>query len=368
MIPTPTRQLIETKQIAEGRHYDFKREVDLDKKYPGGGKSAKERFVDDVVAFLNGDAGHLLVGVEEADGVWKQYLPMSGDRERLSNRFLQVIQDNIKPIPTKVDVVPIDVPGGFILNIRIPEHWAKPYQNALSGAFYTRSGARNRVLAVGEIQELFASIERMEADLAKYFSDYERSLVASENIERIQNIGPSLFRTRVPEEDSATGPRLQIGVLPRQHYDRARPRYDPAQMARSVISAFHGGHLPRLKGCSGGFEAVTLHERLFVAADWHILVNIKFPINMPHQRPDISALNANLASYMRSVGEFLDDEQVVGPYAVMLGIENLDEMEGWSRPRMAASVGDSRPRIVERLDDQHMLKDFVEQTRSALYG
>jgi hypothetical protein len=90
MIETPTREGIEGRRIAEGTFYDFKREVDLDKKHPSGGKSAKERFIDDVVAFLNGEGGHLIIGVNESDGVWDSFVPITGDREKTCNKFLQV--------------------------------------------------------------------------------------------------------------------------------------------------------------------------------------------------------------------------------------------------------------------------------------
>ncbi|CAN7770169.1 ATP-binding protein [Rhizobium leguminosarum] len=138
LFETPTREGIESRRIAEGTFYDFKREVDLDKKHPSGGKSAKDRFIDDVVAFLNCEGGHLLIGVSEADGVWDSYVPITGDRGKTCNKFLQVIYSNIIPLPTKVDVVPIDGPGSFVLDVRIQPQWRKPLQNAISGAFYTR--------------------------------------------------------------------------------------------------------------------------------------------------------------------------------------------------------------------------------------
>jgi predicted HTH transcriptional regulator len=230
-IPIPSRELIEEKRISESKHYDFKREVNLDQKHSGGAKSAKERLIDDVVAFLNSGTGHIIVGVCEADGVWESYQPLSGDREKTCNRFIQVIQDNIRPVPGKINVVPIDVDGGFILDVQIPEHHRKPFQNNISGAFYTRSGSRNRVLTTEEIRELFADNEKMERDLEKLFSEFERSLIAEDSLGALQNSYAFRDDPISNDEDIASrnAVRLQIGILPRQYYDRSRNRFNVAK-------------------------------------------------------------------------------------------------------------------------------------------
>lgn len=122
----PTRELIEGKHIAEGKHYDFKRQVDLSEKQVKSAKSPKERFLDDVVAFLNGGGGHLIVGVDEEDGYWRNYVPLTGNKEKIRNQFLQVIEDHIKPLPSKIDIEFLDVDGGFVMDVRIPEHFKTP--------------------------------------------------------------------------------------------------------------------------------------------------------------------------------------------------------------------------------------------------
>ncbi len=367
MIETPTREGIEGRRIAEGTFYDFKREVDLDKKHPGGGKSGKERFIDDVVAFLNGEGGHLIIGVNESDGVWESYVPMGGDREKTCNKFLQVIQSNILPLPTKIDVVPIDVPGGFVLDVRIQPQWRKPFQNAISGAFYIRGGPRNRVLTVPEIREYFADVEKMETDLSRLFEGFRRDLLSTEHLNSIGRLSLSPLGGLSHREDDDSGARLLLGVLPRQHYDRSRPRYKAVKSSQRGIAAFNGGWYPRLKGCAGGFEALTTHERLFVATDWHILGWVKHPFDFPSERPDISSFEGNLRRYLRSLEEFLKEAHVVGPYAITFAIDGLDEIDGWSRPGMASEIGDGRPSIVENLADLQVLGDFVTQLRSALY-
>lgn len=364
MIVVPTRDEIENRRIAEGTFYDFKREVDLDKKYPGSGKSAKERFVDDVVAFLNGEGGHLIIGVTESDGVWDSYVPLTSDREKTCNRFLQVIQSTITPLPTKIDVVPIDVPGGYILDVRIPPHWKKPYQNSMSGAFYVRAGPRNRVLSVPEIREHFTDLEKMEGDLSRLFDSFRRDLMADDNIASIGRLGS---RGISDEDDDGEGARLLIGILPRQHYDRSRKRYEIGKPSQQLTAAFNGGWYPRLRGCAGGFEALTTHERLFLSTDWSVMAWIKHPFDFSRERPDINAFENNLKRYLQSLHDFLNDAGVVGPYAITLAVEGLNEIEGWSRPGMPSEVGDSRPSVVETPMEAQLFGEFVAQVRSALF-
>lgn len=360
----PTRDEIENRRIAEGTFYDFKREVDLDKKYPGGAKSAKERFVDDIVAFLNGEGGHLIIGVAESDGVWDSYVPLTADREKTCNRFLQVIQSTITPLPTNVDVVPIDVPGGYILDIRIPPHWRRPYQNSMSGAFYVRAGPRNRVLTVSEIREAFADLEKMEADLYRLFESFRRDLLANDHLASFDRLAPSRFKY---DDDDGKGARLLVGILPRQHYDRSRKRFQIGKTSQQLTAAFNGGWHPPLTGCAGGFEAQTAHERLFLATDWHVMGWVKHPFDFSRERPDIDGFKTNLDRYLQSLHDFLMESGVAGPYAITLAVEGLDEIVGWSRPGMTSEVGDSRPAVVETLTDAQMIEEFIAQVRSALF-
>lgn len=75
----------------------------------------------------------------------------------------------------------------------------------------------------------------------------------------------------------------------------------------------------------------------------------------------------SLDDLIQSLHDFLNDGGVVGPYAISLAIEGLDEIEGWSRPGMPSEVGDSRPSVVETPMDARLVGEFVEQVRSALF-
>lgn len=60
MLPIPTPDLIESKQITEGATYEFKVQIDL------ADARQKSNLVDDVVGFLNSGPGHIVVGCRSA--------------------------------------------------------------------------------------------------------------------------------------------------------------------------------------------------------------------------------------------------------------------------------------------------------------
>jgi hypothetical protein len=137
---------------------------------------------------------------------------------------------------------------------------------------------------------------------------------------------------------------------------------------RRGFYSFDGGLLPSLKGCSEGFEAASIHERLFLGTDWRVLGHVDHPLDLRLGRPNVEAFGQKLSAYLCSIGDFLAEEGIVGPFAIIMGIENLDELDGWSRPGMASSVSGGRPRIVEQLHDETVLGAFIEQVRSGLFG
>ncbi|WP_293455595.1 ATP-binding protein [Phenylobacterium sp.] len=136
MLPIPTPDLIESKQITEGATCEFKVQIDLDD------ARQKSNLVDDVVAFLNSGPGHIVVGVQERAGAFERYRPLTGNPELVTRRLLSILQDNIEPRPLRVDVRAMPVEGGFLLDIDVAEHLLRPHQNRLNGAFYLRTGAK----------------------------------------------------------------------------------------------------------------------------------------------------------------------------------------------------------------------------------
>ena len=135
--------------LQEGQELDFKREVNLDK------PEAKIPLLDDVVAFLNRGPARIIVGVEEKGGRFESFRPISGDPDETALRLQTVIQDGITAVPLDVQVVPIHLEEGFILDIQIPRHAGAPFMNRLYGGYLIRSGARNLPIDPGMLRSRF---------------------------------------------------------------------------------------------------------------------------------------------------------------------------------------------------------------------
>lgn len=147
-------------EVQEGQDLDFKREVNIDK------PEAKSRLLDDVVAFLNRGPARIIVGVEEKGGRFDGFRPLAGDPDKIALRLQTLIQDGITPVPLDVQVVPLHLEAGFILDIQIPRHAGAPFMKRFSGGCLIRAGARNLPIDPGMLRSRFvdetAWISRLE--------------------------------------------------------------------------------------------------------------------------------------------------------------------------------------------------------------
>ncbi|HEY1927432.1 MAG TPA: ATP-binding protein [Caulobacteraceae bacterium] len=80
-MPAPTVEAIQSRELTETGALEFKQQIDLDD------PRAKSNLVDDVVAFLNACAGHIVVGVREKGGNFERFVPMTGDADKTVRRL-----------------------------------------------------------------------------------------------------------------------------------------------------------------------------------------------------------------------------------------------------------------------------------------
>jgi predicted HTH transcriptional regulator len=208
--------MIESGQIVESDHYDFKLSLNLEE------ERAKSRLVDDVVAFLNSGPGCIIVGVREKAGRFEAFNPMTGNQNQIGLRILSILQDNITPKPLYVCTEFIAVPGGFCSAIVIPEHLMRPYQNTITGSFYKRTGAKNTPLSRDTVQAMFASEERYEQELTR-LAETEEGRLARRGIMQ------------------ADGPVFHLNVLPREYFERTTPTFIRAENHTAIPRQPAGG-------------------------------------------------------------------------------------------------------------------------------
>ncbi len=202
-------ELIRNGGIEETQGYEFKALVNLDD------QRGKSNLIDDVVAFLNAGSGHLIVGVHEKKGVFDRFQPLQGDKDAYRRRLTSIIRDSIAPKPLHVSVEFLDIDDdGYIVDIVLPNHRLRPYQNKITGGFYLRTGAQNTPIRRDQVHALFTTIEQLEADTVKLM-ERENSAVEARDI--MQNNGAT----------------LHIAIVPQEHYERGKASFDPGERSQS---------------------------------------------------------------------------------------------------------------------------------------
>jgi hypothetical protein len=345
-MPPVSVELIRGHKIAEGQAYEFKSCVDFDD------ARAKANFIDDVVAFLNAAPGHIIIGIREKKGMFDRFVPFDEDRDPLIRRVQSIIQDNVQPKPLAVRAEPLDVDGGFLLDIIIPEHLMRPYQNKIAPGFYIRTGAKNTPLSPDELRALFKSQEEREKDTIDLMQREDRVVGAVDRV--------------VP--DSAT---LHIAIVPQQHYQRDFPTFEPGKTVLKVMRPYFGGAAV-FKGSDRGFEIRArdmngyLISRFFIGDDWliHSWVAHPFTVDASGSRLTLPEFRKSLKLHLSDIQLILDDSQVRGPFTLLIAVRNLH-----SHPRLrpffprANSAQMSRALRVERLDDEDLITRFCDKVR-----
>jgi predicted HTH transcriptional regulator len=111
-------------QVPEGASLEYKKEL------YGNSDSDKKELLKDVSALANTNGGHLVIGVEEKDGVANSILSISEsnpDSELL--RMEQIVRSGIEPpiIGIKMRAVSL-TEGGYAIVCRIPKSWIGPHR------------------------------------------------------------------------------------------------------------------------------------------------------------------------------------------------------------------------------------------------
>lgn len=212
----------------EGQDLDFKREVNVEK------ADLKARLIDDVVAFLNRGPSRIIVGVVEKGGRVERFWPLGGDADQTALRIQAIIQDSISPMPIDVQVVPIHLEEGYLLDIQIPHHPTGPFMNRLTGGYLVRSGARNVPIDPGMLRSRFVDETSWLARLEELTAAEDADLAANKRVVAQQG--------------------LRIAILPRDHFDHQRGPFTQGDHVRFPGPIFHEHSDPFFKATEDGQE------------------------------------------------------------------------------------------------------------------
>ncbi len=345
----PTKDNIESKAVFENEFYEFKDGsvvAGLDK------DNVKAAIVDDVVAFLNAEnVGHCILGVKEnKQGEYHAWSPLTENHDKLGRRVVSILLDSIAPKPTGLSSAPIDLDGGYALDLRIAQHRMQPYQNKLTGGFKIRSGLQNATIPRDELGARF-----------KRFEDYRDRLEALRQREDARAQASDLLR--------AGAPLLNVSILPREHFEQGPEFTDsvPGGGRCSFGDYYHGGGCFWLSGCEDGREAFDGDlERMFVGDDWFIHAAVVHPFEGEEGHIDFSAFERSISAFLEGIEFRAKHLGVKGPFLIRLEVANLQSERVFATV-FAGQRGVSfiSRRLTETITDAEVVHAFVDKVTSA---
>jgi hypothetical protein len=180
-------QALKNNSVAESKIIDYKRDL------IGTTDEAKKEFLADVTSFANTAGGHLIIGIDEDNGVPVSIDGVSVpdlDAEKL--RLEGMLRDGLEPrIPgIAIQEVPLSN-GNLVLVISIPKSWASPHMVKLrkSTRFYARNSAGKYQLDVAEIRSAFIQSLRASEFIRDFRIDRIGKIISNEMPARIENTG-----------------------------------------------------------------------------------------------------------------------------------------------------------------------------------
>ena len=139
-------------QVPEGLRLDFKLT-----NY-GKSDSDKRELLKDVSALANSHGGHLVIGIEETEGVATNIAGVDIDTDAEILRMEQILRNAIEPPISGIRMRSISLAKGRkVLMLRIPRSWNPPHRVTAQGTnrFYVRHPAGVHEPSVEELRTLF---------------------------------------------------------------------------------------------------------------------------------------------------------------------------------------------------------------------
>ena len=139
-------------QVPEGLRLDFKLT-----NY-GKSDSDKRELLKDVSALANSHGGHLVLGIEETEGVATNIVGVDIDADAEILRMEQILRNAIEPPISGIRMRSISLAKGRkVLLLRIPRSWNPPHRVTAQGTnrFYLRHSAGVHEPSVEELRALF---------------------------------------------------------------------------------------------------------------------------------------------------------------------------------------------------------------------
>jgi Putative DNA-binding domain len=189
--------------VPEGLVMEYKRD-------PYGKSDAdRKEALKDISSFGNSAGGHLIIGMEEANGVPTELTGLPGvDPDALITRLESLVRDGVEPriVGVRMRAVRLGC-GGAALVIRIPRSWNPPHRVSTGGhnRFYVRNSGGVHEASVEELRVLFT----LAADAHQRIKNF-----------RSERIAATILEGQGPVQLTANG-RLFVHLLPLSAFGQA---------------------------------------------------------------------------------------------------------------------------------------------------
>lgn len=176
-----------TAQVPEGLRVEYKADA------YGNADKDKREFLKDISALANSHGGHLILGIEENEGVPTRIVgigDVDADVELL--RMEQVARSGLEPrIPgLRIRVIPLKE-GGRAVVLRVPRSWNPPHRVVAQGAnrFYIRHSAGVHEPNVEELRVMFTESASALERAKQFRADRLQAIRSGEGVRPLANEG-----------------------------------------------------------------------------------------------------------------------------------------------------------------------------------
>jgi len=178
----------------ESATLDFKRDL------PGNSDKDKHELLKDVSALANSEGGDLVYGIDEQDGAAASIKALTAEPlDAAKRRIAQVLDAGLEPRVQGVQIVHVDVPGGYVLVVRVPPSFDSPHciRSNANRRFVMRNGTTTTDMTYDQIRNAFDRTATL-ADRAREFIAKRQQAVATRTTSSPVLAGPIVAVHAVP--------------------------------------------------------------------------------------------------------------------------------------------------------------------------
>lgn len=226
------------------------------------GSAARDKIVNEIVAFANAHGGTLVLGIAEtkdkpARAREVAVVPRCAElAERLSRALADTVEPPLTPYPQIVPV-PIDGDAGVVI-LQIPASRNAPHRHRTNLDSYIRRGEQAVPMTMREIQDLTLQLDRGLASLERRFRERAEAVASWSDVLLLRATAIPLVRLEIPgvPGDAQSYPTLH----------EVQADFRTGARTRVEVPTYIGSWRPILRGIqsaiseSGGKSRFELHR------------------------------------------------------------------------------------------------------------